>query len=38
MNVEKIIEVLEVVKCIGENQYMAKYPYHNDKKASKRIY
>lgn len=34
MNVEKIIEALEAVKCIGENQYVAKCPCHNDKKAS----
>lgn len=31
---EKIIESLESVKCIGENQYMAKCPCHNDQKAS----
>lgn len=31
---EKIIKGLESVKCIGENQYMAKCPCHNDQKAS----
>ena len=34
MYIEKIIEALESVKCIGENQYMAKCPCHDDKKAS----
>lgn len=34
MYLEKIIEALESVKCIGENQYMAKCPCHDDKKAS----
>lgn len=31
---EKIVAGLESVKCIGENQYMAKCPCHNDQKAS----
>lgn len=34
MYIEKIIEALESVKCIGENQYMAKCPCHDDKKSS----